>query len=504
MKNKPLLLVFLHALLFTFLFYKQTIGINLLIFELLSIGSLLLILKIKLTDIPAIVVLFGTIITAIFTVINFSVIVIFINICSYLLLTGVMVYPKAKSLISSAFLSIVNFFLSAGAFYQSIGDAKGGNRFFRILLNILKIGIIPLIIFIVFVVIYNASNPIFSKGLTKFTEWTSIYFGDFFTQINFALFGVFILGLFISIITFFQVKSSFVIDYDTNSKDYIERKRKKSDYSRPKTTALKAELKSAVLLLVMLNVLLLAINIIDIYWVWFNFEWEGEYLKQFVHEGTYLLILSILISIGIVLFYFRGNLNFYKKNVFLKKLSYAWLAQNAVLTLSVAIRNFWYIKYFALAYKRIGVLFFLLLTLYGIYTVYLKVKDKKSAFYLLRSNKLAAYCILIIMALFNWDIIIAKYNFNHYKQSFIHYNFLSNLSNKALPYLDKTDAELEDIDNIQHELFPFEENYMSSQQYKSMIESKKEGFYEKWSQKSWKSWNLSEAIAYKKLETKNK
>ena len=504
MKQKPLILSLIHAFLFAFLFYQQTIGINLLIFEFSSILSVLLILKPKLRSTLSITVLSGTIITAVFSVVHYSVYAIFINISSYLLLTGVLVYPEAKSLVASAISTIANMFLSIGKFYQSFGSIKGKNRILRIFFNIVKIGILPIIVLIIFILMYNAANPIFGGFVTQFTEWSSQYIGDFFTNINFGLVGVFILGLWISIFSFYNAQSNSLLDYDKNSGDFIIRKRKQNEFLRPKTTALKAELKSAILLLVMLNALLLFINSIDIYWVWFNFEWEGEYLKQFVHEGTYLLILSILISIGIVLFYFRGNLNFYKKNKTLKFLAYAWMTQNAILTLSVAIRNFWYIKHFALAYKRIGVLFFLILTLYGIYTVIIKVRDKKSSFYVIRKNKYAAYLILILMAFFNWDIIIAKYNFSHYNTSFVHYNFLSRLSYKTIPYLEKTDKKLQEIDKIQAELFPFEEQYMSSNKYKKRIEKRKQKFFEKWEKKSWKSWNLSESVAYKTLKANSK
>jgi hypothetical protein len=202
---------------------------------------------------------------------------------------------------------------------------------------------------------------------------------------------------------------------------------------------------------------------------------------------------------AIVLFFFRGNLNFYSKNSTLKFLSYTWLAQNAVLAVSVAIRNFWYIKYFALAYGRIGVLFFLLLTLYGIYTVFIKVRDKKSTFYLLRSNNLVIYCMLVFMTFFNWDVIVARYNFRHYQTSFVHLNFLSELSYKALPYLDKDMEELNRIQTIQNSLFPFEEKYMTPESYYNAIQEKKELFLTNFRKKNVRSWNLAEYRAYKKL-----
>ena len=65
----------------------------------------------------------------------------------------------------------------------------------------------------------------------------------------------------------------------------------------------------------MVNVLLLVVNIIDINWLWIDFNPKSiDNLSQLVHEGTYVLIFSILLSMAIIEYFFRGNINFYKKN----------------------------------------------------------------------------------------------------------------------------------------------------------------------------------------------
>jgi hypothetical protein len=56
-----------------------------------------------------------------------------------------------------------------------------------------------------------------------------------------------------------------------------------------------------------------------------------------VHEGTYLLILCILMAMGVLLWFFRGNLNFLPDNERLRWLAHLWLAQNAMLALSVGV-----------------------------------------------------------------------------------------------------------------------------------------------------------------------
>ena len=349
-----------------------------------------------------------------------------------------------------------------------------------------------------FVILYRNSNPIFDAGFITASLFFEKAFSFVFKDFDISLLTTFLLGLFISVFLFIRTQYGLIVEIDQASNEKLKRTKKKG-YKNFKFNSLLSEYKAGVFLLIILNILILILNIIDIKWVWFSFEWEGQYLKQFVHEGTYLLILSILISIALVLYYFRGNLNFYQNNKWLKYLSYIWLAQNAVLTLSVAIRNFWYIYYFALAYKRIGVIIFLVLTIYGLYTVFVKVQQKKSAFYLFRANAYSLFVALIISSLVNWDTVIAKYNFSHADTSFLHLRYLATLSDKTLPALDKSLPELRKLHQAQIANFPLEKNFMPAEEYHEVIKSRKRRFVEKWNNKSLLSWNLPEYLAYKEI-----
>src|SRR5436190_305225 len=134
---------------------------------------------------------------------------------------------------------------------------------------------------------------------------------------------------------------------------------------------LERERRMGMVLLVVVNALLLVVNVIDISWVWFDFEVPENFsLKQFVHEGTWMLIISILLSILILLHLFRGNLNFYRRTHALKLLASLWIGQNFILGISVFLRNYHYIGFHGLAYKRIGVIVFLALVLVGLVTLY--------------------------------------------------------------------------------------------------------------------------------------
>jgi uncharacterized membrane-anchored protein YitT (DUF2179 family) len=238
--------------------------------------------------------------------------------------------------------------------------------------------------------------------------------------------------------------------------------------------------------------------------VWFGFSFDGQYLKQFVHEGTWLLVLSILLGAGIVLWYFRANQNFHSGNRALKVLAYLWLAQNAVLTISVAIRNYWYIHHYALAYKRIGVVFFLLACFVGLAIVMLKVRDRRSSHFLFRWNAFSIYAILLGMACVDWDVVIAQYNFAKKDQSFVHLDFMATLADKALPWLAQEQHALELIDrNNQAKLgsSSFSRSlYMEPKAYGETIAERTGRFLDEYPKRSWLEWNWADARAYRMLK----
>jgi len=488
------------AIILTFLFYKQSFGINLLIGEIIFFIWLMYKGTFQRVGVYTFTLAAGLLMTGFFSVINHSSYTIFINLVVLFIFSGLLIFPQTKSLIYAAGQSFHKLLNGPVMFLNDLSGNKRTNssRFWRKF----SIFALPVIIILFFVLIYRLANPIFDNALLEISDFVEDTFGKIFEYVDFLVIPVFLVCLFVSIFLLNGTPNQYLIELDKKATLFLIRQRKPFLHTF-RMTALKNELKSGVFLFLALNILLLILNIIDIRWVWFGFEWEGEYLKQFVHEGTYLLILSILISIALVIYFFRGNQNFYSQNRLLKYLSYAWIFQNAILAVSVAIRNFWYIHYFALAYKRIGVIIFLLLTLYGLYTVFLKVKHRKTSFYLFKQNSFAIILVLMISSLIHWDQLIAKYNFAHADRSFLHLDFMSGLPDKTLPYLDKSLDELKDIQKKQTELFPFEEKYMVPEYYVQYIANRKNDFIDKWENTSLLSWNLAEYRAYKKLKEKN-
>ena len=501
MNLRKILAIIILTAIFPWLFYKNLIGLNLLIYNILIIGGLGFVGKVNLQTVSSKIIIAGTIISAIMVVLNGSILAIAMNIISLALLAGISLFPRSTSVLFVGIYSLINFFFAQFSFFELLGEIPSGSRISLNVKRFIKIFILPVLVVILFMVIYKAANPVFEGVIKSFFDVIDQFYDFILEYLEMSLLFTTIFGLILTNYFFLGKALPDITEYEGKLSFNLEDKYQIEDTKRKERD--EVEYRSAIVLFSLLNILILIINIIDINWVWLGFEWEGQYLKQFVHEGTYLLILSIIISLAISIFYFRGRLNFLSSNKPLRWLAYAWLLQNAILTISVGIRNFWYINYFSLAYLRIGVIFFLILTLFSIYTVYVKIRKKKSTYYLISVNSMATYIILVTMALFNWDTIIARYNFSHSKTAFIHYNFLSELSDNALPYLNKDMEELNQYEVDQERVFSYKGNYMSIHEYHMKIDSRTKEFIKKWPKRNIWEWTYAGERSYRKMKSRN-
>jgi len=121
---------------------------------------------------------------------------------------------------------------------------------------------------------------------------------------------------------------------------------------------------------------------------------------------------SIVCAIALILYFFRGNLNFFQGNKRIKVLTYLWIVLNVILVAFTAYKNYTYVETLGLTYKRIGVFVYLLLTLTGLVTAYIKVAQVKNFIYLVRTNIATVFAFLIVSAAVPWDKAITWYNLN--------------------------------------------------------------------------------------------
>jgi MFS family permease len=348
----------------------------------------------------------------------------------------------------------------------------------------------PVLIILLFIWIYSGANPWFESYLGNFSAYMQSFFVWVKGTVNMQWLALFVLGLVMSIYALTPAAWEQLKQWESKQQETMLRQRQPV-LQGISLMGLKHEWRSAVFLLFGLNLLLLILNAFDLWYVWVGFEWNGDYLKQFVHEGTWLLVLSIFISIAITLYYYRGNLNFYNSPL-LKKLTIIWIAQNGFLTLSVVRRNLYYIEYFNLAYLRIAVMFFLALVLFGLVTVLWKVLYKKRLYYLLRLNSMAVLVVFLLSASISWDPFIARYNMAHADSAFVHFDFLIRMNFESFPYLDLPLERLKEIEAKRNERFPDEPFYMTAEQFHARLQERMKAFAEYQPERSWKEWNWAD------------
>lgn len=493
--RKILFLLFL-ALIFNWFFWKEKSGINLFIYTALIQVYFLFLSRYRVFTKQEYISFAITVITGFLIFILNTDLVKVIHIISLFITAGFIHQEKLKSAPFSLAAASANYAALPGKLRDSFKEITQRYSYLDKSAYYLKLSVLPLFVMVVFLLIYHEANPVFAHYYKIFFNRLRLLIQFSPERFLFMLFG-------------FIVTAGVIIDAGFNAiarkeaaqADNLERKRNKYYANTPSLTrALQRENATAVIMVSLINLLLLGVNVADIKTLWLGFEVPVAFnLKQFVHTGTWLLIASIFLSMAIMLYYFRGNLNFHRKNSTLKTASYIWIFQNIILAASVFLRNYHYIAYHGLAYKRIGVIVFLILTIIGLLTLLIKIRSRKTFYYLVKVNGWSLYVALFILCFFNWDNIIVRYNLAHPNKKDIDVDFYLTLSDKALPHLYAS------LPVIREQIEAHKTNQywyiktLSIEDFKRKLDNKRIAFIEKQKAYTWLSYNLADANTKKAL-----
>lgn len=481
------------TLLHNIFFWKESMGINLVLFTTIGILINLYSVREEVNWSKTKPFLFMHLLACTTLLYNGSTLAI-ASVCMNASLTIVFVQHQAFRSVAFVVLGFLERFIHwiasiGNLFVKSAAPQTSKTRPSYSILQSSKLVIVPILVFTIFFIIFNIANPIFHNYTVEAYEYIGDSLNDLTEYFSIERFLLFVLGFITARFLVFRALKLDVLKEETALQ--IGKQRIKLKLQKFKILALLTEYRVGVILVGMVNILLLLVNIIDINWLWFGFDPNSvDNLSQLVHEGTYVLIFSILLSMGIIEYFFRGNINFYKKNASLKALCYVWILQNIVLIASVAIRNYHYIDEMGLAHKRIGVVFFLCLTLSGLVSQVFKIAKKYSGYYLWKVNSLSLWLILTLGALVNWDLVIAAYNLKYTKKN-LDTSFLLTLSDTTLGLLQQNKTL-------------FTDNQYAPEVYqvtvKDYLYSRVVDFKERYEGESWLSWNYSDYKAYEQLK----
>lgn len=479
------ILFLIGLVVFHIFFWQKTLGVNILLFTVLMTGALFYIYEDARQSSAARMTAIGTFITAICVVVFNSTFSKVIHILSFISMVGFVHQREMRFLWYGMLITFYSILAAPINIVQNFTKRLPNSQWFNQSWRYAQLSIIPIFVLFVFFGLYSLSNSQFGRVVDNSFDRILSFFDNSVTTFTpmyffFTLGSIFIIGG-----LFFKNRWNWLIQKQINHQETIERKRK--PFKSRSILGLKNEYRSALILLVTLNALTFMVNLTDLQHTWIGFNALDPYnISMDVRMGTYVLILTIIIAISLLMFYFRRNLNFYKNNRWLKVAAYTWIAQNIFLALSVALRNIRYVNEYGLTYKRIGVFIFLGLVIYGLTTVIKKIQDKKTSYYLFKQNAWALYLAMIILSACNWDVWMTNYNLHVNKNEnadfiyLIHYMSDKNLpqliayqqSEDAAPY----DDESEDADPYQ----------------KENINSKKQQFLQKTKHQSWLEWNYAD------------
>lgn len=381
------------TLLYSYLFYEQNLGLNALLFCVFILAYFVWKNPENVKKLHWLLVAVCALSASVFVLLYTSSLASLAYCTSLLLLSAVSVKLQS-SVLSNLFFALYSVvgalvFMSKAALKRVVSkhsspDKQVGLRYLTYL--------IPLGIGFIFFTIYKQANPLFEK----YTQWINL---DFITgKWIFFSFG----GL---LVVYGLLRHQRIAQLDT-----LEDKLTLTIARQDTPTALN-ERKLVFILFCLLNLMLLLVNGLDVNYLYLGAGLpKGVTHKQFVHNGVGTLMLSIVLGISIILYFFRGALNFGEEHKHLRLLVYLWLLQNLLMVVSTAARNHIYITDALLTYKRIGVYYWLFMAALGLISTIHKVLYTKSAWYMVKNNALFAFVVLIFSAGVDWDKLISDFN----------------------------------------------------------------------------------------------
>jgi len=420
-------LIFITVLAVVILFYKEYIALNLGIFGILL--SILTFIQTKSEfRTKTFLTLFVTSIFSSFAFAWFGDAVSFVAVfVSVFLLRFKGTYPKLKPFLYIEVL-LINLISFVGRVFnteQWFEKPKEGSGFGKKLITFI---LIPGILITIFLCIYSAGSS---------------HFDQFFSEIklDFSFFDI----IFLAIIGFYV---GFIFwNFGVERFIFKQNRYLNDDFSvlikiqKPTFSFLDidSERTSGLISFSALNILLLVFIMTYNYEQFFEVTKSADGLSAETHERVNSVIMSIIMAILVILFYFKRGFNFDEKAKSLKISAKIWIVLNAVLVISASLKNSEYIINFGLTYKRLGVYAFLTMALIGLIFTFIKIQNKKTNAFLFNKMFWASYGLILVCSYVNWGGIITANNIKR-KNFADNYHLVSiNYNEKILlDYAEKT------------------------------------------------------------------
>jgi hypothetical protein len=191
---------------------------------------------------------------------------VFVNLLSFEVFVGTMMESQMRSMFNAVRLSFYNIVFCQFRFIRDLASQDVVKaKFARRLLTYLYMGI-PVIIIVLFFLIYRVSNPVFDGYVADLSFGLSEFLSNIFSGVSWQSLATLFGGMIISVYALVHMASRPILDEDSTSTIQLNRVKRKIRFNF-NLVGLKNEFKAGLFLLIMLNALIAIINAIDIYWV---------------------------------------------------------------------------------------------------------------------------------------------------------------------------------------------------------------------------------------------
>ncbi|MBN1952348.1 MAG: DUF4173 domain-containing protein [Bacteroidales bacterium] len=441
-------LTLILAIIGSSLFYKQEPGINIFLFT--GISATLVMLRYRDTSLmKRLMAVVPPLVCSAMIMLYPQAITFLIWMLAYLLMwSSVVLDCQPLMVLFHAISSLVESHLNS--FFRRLEENTPATK--KEKLPNVWIYIISGIIILIFVLLYLNGNPLFGKLMKKI-------------DLSFLEFGFIMLTLFLYAVLYGMI--SFRKNKRIARLSFLKSKIEPGSLSQRD----QQEHKIASISFWSVSVILAIVNLLDLIVILSGELPEGFTYKDYVHQGFYTLILAMGLAVALIVYFFRGQVNFHEKVRSLMKISYFWIGQNILLALITAYKNFLYVEAYGLTYKRIAVFLFVACVLIGLVLSLNKVRTLLSNWLFFNRLSLYAYLMFLLMAMLPYDRMITACNLNYAQFADIEYVL-------SLPHPDL------------HMLKEYIDENKQYAEYGPRTEERIQDLRKQADETGWRSWNL--------------
>ncbi len=354
-----------------------------------------------------------------------------LSVCVFLAFSAVGTLIISDALRASVFdslLRLVRFFLTLPARstidivrWRKVAKAVGAPvlRF-----AMLGVWIMPLVIGLVFLALFEDANPIIASFIAKIDLWYLLQFLNFDRVLFWAL-------MFVLIWPFLKARLP-------------ERKVKVAKEAKPESEAVvpAGETLESILFgpaailrsLLVFNGLFALQTLLDATYLIGGVALpDGMTYAAYAHRGAYPLIITALLAAGFVLVALREG-SAARDNRLIRGLVYVWVTQNVVLVLSSVLRLDLYVGVYGLTYLRVAAFIWMGLVAFGLLSIMWRISTNKSAEWLVGLNLVASATVLYVCCFVNFGSFIAHKNIDGGQRDF---QYVAEIGALALPAIDR-------------------------------------------------------------------